>query len=151
MDLLCAPALHVADLVHLKVLTEKVHEQFCQLYLAQDENIKPKRHYSVYYPGLTKKFWSPFPLLDNAHGGEASILQIKGIFHQTNNRKNMCKTMAEEHQQRQALLYESENYLGGAVSDCIHLGNVFAQLNSTTSHTRTSANQLHRFGTSCAS
>ena len=40
----------------------------------------------------------------------------------------MCKTMAEEPQQRQALLYDSENYLGGAVSDCTPLGNVFIQL-----------------------
>ncbi|ELT87438.1 hypothetical protein CAPTEDRAFT_211565 [Capitella teleta] len=59
---LCAQAFDLAELANLKELTEDLHTSFCSLF---EHNVKPKRHFSIHYPGLIKKIWTPSSLLDD--------------------------------------------------------------------------------------
>lgn len=74
-----------------------------------EENVKPKKHYVTHYPTLTKRFGPLIHCWTMRLEGKHAF--FKNIFHSTRNRKNICKTMADRHQSRQAWLHSLPSYL----------------------------------------
>jgi hypothetical protein len=79
---LCAQAFDLAELAYLKELTEDLHTSFCSLF---GNNVKPKRHFSIHYPGLIKKFGPLRHCWTMRFEGKHQY--YKDLFNRTKNRK----------------------------------------------------------------
>ena len=75
-----------------------------------DMRMKPKDHYTLHYPELTRKYG---PLRGTwSLRFEAKHSFFKNVARRTQNKKNLCKTMAMRHQYQTCALFESEACLG---------------------------------------
>ena len=121
IEWICAPAITTGGIGYMRGVIEDCLDLFRELY--PEQNTKPKTHYITHYPTQTHKFG---PLtrcwtirLEGKH------VFFKGIFQRTKNIKNICKTLAERHQCKQALLHTSDSFLStqkiemtGASNEC---------------------------------
>ena len=111
IECVCAPAQSRGDVEHMRDVIEDCLDKFKELY--PEENTKPKTHYITHYPTQTLKFGPLCRCWTIRFEGKHEF--FKGVFNRSKNRKNVCKTMAERHQQRQALLHSSESLLDNTI------------------------------------
>ena len=127
LEYMCAPKYTRADIEIMRGTIEEFIDYYKVVY--PGERIKPKMHYITHYPHLTLKFgpliycWTM--RLEGKH------LYFKGIFQKTKNRKNVCKTMAESHQRRQAIIHDRANYLTNNDFQCVRQKMVFVRFLET--------------------
>ena len=107
IEWVCAPAITQGGIGYLRGIIEDCLDLFKDLY--PEVSTKPKAHYITHYPTQIKKF-GPLSRCWTIRF-EGKHVFFKGIFQRTKNRKNICKTLAERHQRKQALRHESETYL----------------------------------------
>ncbi len=103
LDHICSPCLSEARITYMGTLIEDFLNEYVAVF--PDATIKPKHHYMVHYPDQYRKVG---PL---AHCGtqrfEAKHNEHKEVIYRTKNRKNICKTVADRHQTRQALIHSA--------------------------------------------
>ena len=108
IETILAPAFHRGDIPFMKDAIEIFHTNFKACF--PETNTKPKSHYTTHYPKQTCMFGPLVHCWTIRLEGKHAF--FKSIFHGTQNKKNICKSMSERHQTRQALLHSTPLFLG---------------------------------------
>ena len=104
---LFSPSFTQEDIMFIRGLIQGFNDMFDDV--MQAERTKPKRHYMIHYPSQMMDF-GPLSYCTTMRF-EAKHEQFKDFFRKNKNRKNPCKSLAERHQSRQALLQSKSNIL----------------------------------------
>ncbi len=109
LDHVCSPCLDEMHILYLESLVSDFLTSVVKIY-PDDIKIKPKFHYMVHYGSEIRKFG---PLKHcSTQRFESKHDESKQHVYRSKNRKNICKSMAEHHQSRQALIHTSPLLLG---------------------------------------
>ncbi len=125
LDQVLSPVISQRDIHYMQQVIEDFLTEFRNNF--PGTRIKPKGHYMLHYPTLTKKFGplvhvgtQRFDAKHDAHKQKAA---------RSKNKINICKTMAKGHQTRQALFHAKENILDGAhYTSCVGVEDFPVQL-----------------------
>ncbi len=108
LDYVCSPCLDEMHILYLESLVADFFTAVDEIY--PDMKIKPKYHYMTHYGSQIRKFG---PIVHCwTMRFESKHDDSKQHVYRTKNRKNICKSLAEHHQTKQALLHTSPLLLG---------------------------------------
>ena len=105
LERLCAPSFNNEELSVLNYFIKEFYGKDTVLF--PEIPFKPKVHFLKHYPQMIRKFG---PLVKTLPF-EAKHSYFKNVYHCTNNRKNICKTLAKQHQFMMYLHYSKLNLL----------------------------------------
>ena len=105
LERLCAHSSNEPELLYLEHLIHNFFTDYCTLF--PDESMKPKAHFITHYPMNTRKFGA----LVKTFRFEAKHSFLKNCMNGSKNWINVCKSIAEHHQQYMYLQYKQEFYL----------------------------------------
>ena len=107
LEIICAHQYRRADLAYMHSLIKDFMENAHILY--PSIKTKPKAHYLIHYAKETQLFG---PLINCwTMRFEAKHSYFKDVSQRSKNHRNVCKTMAERHQRRQAMLRTQSDFL----------------------------------------
>ena len=107
IEIAFSPVVSKSDIYYIEWLIEDLLTDYADLVAIQ--RIKPKAHYMTHYGSQMRNFGPlrcAFTLrFESVHG------YFKELIARTKNRKNLCKSLAKQYQEKQGYLHSEDNYI----------------------------------------